>query len=172
LLRDSSSNDADLYIYGLQVEEGSYPTSYIPNHSGGSVTRGADDATASSVIDVDNDFTFYFESTLMAEGFTDLYFQNPSGFGYLSGYTIAGNNLRHRISSTNYGFAAPEGIFKYLIRKDSTNMKFYLNGVLEHTITPSITGTLDLNLLGGKVHKTLIFPTALSDADCITLTTL
>ena len=31
-----------VYLYGFQIESGSYVTSYIPNHSGGSVTRGAD----------------------------------------------------------------------------------------------------------------------------------
>jgi hypothetical protein len=41
-----SSNDADsCLIYGAQAEQGSYPTSYIPNHSGGTITRGADDQT-------------------------------------------------------------------------------------------------------------------------------
>ena len=158
------------YFYGLQLEEGSYPTSYIPTY-GVSQTRLKDNATASSVIDVDNDFTFYFESTLMAEGYGDKYFDTIGGFGYLSGYNIGNSNLRHRLGS-NYVFTAPEGIFKYLIRKDSTNMKFYLNGVLEYTITPSLTGTRDLNLLGGKVYKTLLFPTALSDEACIELTTI
>ena len=164
---------ADVSVYGFQIEkDASYPTSYIPNHSGtGSVTRGADSCLDSNVIDADNDFTFYFESTLMPENFTGKYFDNQSN-GYLSGYNIAGSNLRHRFSGTNYSFTAPEGVFKYLIRKDSTNMKLYLNGTLEYTITTLPTGTNDLELLGGKVHKTLLFPTALSDDECIELTTI
>ena len=165
-------SNGSYFVWGYQMEsDASYPTSYIPNHSGGSVTRGADDASNTNTIDSDNDFTFYFESTLIPENFGGKYFDNQSN-GYLSGYNIGGSNLRHRYSGTNYGFTAPEGVFKYLIRKDSTNMKFYLNGVLEYTITTLPTGTNDLELLGGKVHKTLLFPEALSDADCITLTTL
>jgi len=44
---------SSFYCYGFQCEEGSYPTSYIPNHSGGSVTREADtpsNASAASII--------------------------------------------------------------------------------------------------------------------------
>ena len=160
-----------IYLYGFQAEQdATYPTSYIPTY-GTSQTRLADDASNTNTIDADNDFTFYFESTLMPENFTGKYFDNQSN-GYLSGYNIAGSNLRHRYSGTNYTFTAPEGVFKYLIRKDSTNMKFYLNGVLEYTITTLPTGTGDLELLGGKVYKTLLFPTALSDDECIALTTI
>ena len=106
----------------------------------------------------------------MPKGFTNKYFNN-AGIGYLSGYAIQDLNLRHRYSGSNYTYELPEGVFKYLIRKDSTNMKLYLNGVLKYTITTLPTGTNDLELLGGKVHKTLLFPTALSDEACIELTT-
>ena len=160
------------YLKFAQLEQdATYPTSYIPTY-GTSQTRLEDLATASDLINADNDFTFYFESTLMDEGYTNKYFDNPAGFAYLSGYNVSSQNLRHRFSGTNYTFIASEGIFKYLIRKDSNNMKLYLNGTLEHTITTLPTGTGDLELLGGKVYKTLLFPTALSDSECIALTTI
>ena len=37
-----TGNGRGAYFYGAQLEEGSYPTSYIPNHSGSSVTRESD----------------------------------------------------------------------------------------------------------------------------------
>jgi hypothetical protein len=58
----TSNGDEYHYIYGAQFEQGSYPTSYIPNHSGGSVTRGADTCSktnASSLIGQSEGTIFY-----------------------------------------------------------------------------------------------------------------
>ena len=155
-------------IYGSQVEEGSYPTSYIPNHSGGSVTRGAEDATNTGTIDADNDFTLFLQTKGNADADLGVFF---SGFGYLD--TNSSAEIRFRYSSTNYvSNADPSVDFKFLLRKDGTNLKMYVNGTLEHTITTLPTGTQDINFEEGQHKQFLIFPEALSDADCISLTTL
>ena len=53
-----------VYVYGLQIEQGSYPTSYIPNHSGGSVTRGADLGSLSTLPEtLSTNYTIFGEIT-------------------------------------------------------------------------------------------------------------
>ena len=39
----NTTSTTSLYLWGAQVEQSSYATSYIPNHSGGSVTREVED---------------------------------------------------------------------------------------------------------------------------------
>ena len=155
------------YAYGLQTEDASYPTSYIPTY-GSSQTRAADLATNTGMIDADNDFTFYFECDKIPDA-AGQYIDFTGNLGYLSSYS--GSRIRWRYVGSNLSSPINEGVFKWLIRKDSVNIKMYLNGELKHTKEiPS--GLINLNLKGGSVHKTLYFPTALSDSECIALTTV
>ena len=67
-MRNSASDDADLYIYGLQVEEGSYATSYIPTY-GTSVTRNKDSAVNSPSFSFGSGaFTLFFEHEAIPTG--------------------------------------------------------------------------------------------------------
>ncbi len=72
---------------------------------------------------------------------------------------------------------------KAAIKYDGTNAKFFVNGSLIDTITPS-TPADDFNRIafdrgdgsqsfwGTPVHQTLVFDSALTDAECIALTTI
>ena len=62
--RQGSSTATDFEVWGGQVEQGSYPTSYIPNNGeSGGVTRSAETANGSGDADTFNDS----EGVLMAE---------------------------------------------------------------------------------------------------------
>ena len=69
IFRDSNDNDIDVLIYGAQLEQGSYPTSYIPNYgTAAGVTRSAETANGSGDASTFNDS----EGVLMFEGSTDI----------------------------------------------------------------------------------------------------
>ena len=59
----SNGTDINFYIYGVQLEEGSYPTSYIKSNSGGTTTRAAETANGAGDAATFSDS----EGVLMAE---------------------------------------------------------------------------------------------------------
>jgi len=158
----------DVELYGAQYERNDYATSYIPTY-GSSATRSADNAANTDTIDADNDFTLMIESRVGSESNTGKFFD---GLGYLNINDIG--NLRFRYNSTNYSESGDfTQTFKWLLRKNSTKMEIFLNGTkLSDSITILPTGSADINFENGYTKQFIVFPTALSDADCITLTTL
>jgi len=170
----------DFLVYGAQFEQASYPTSYIPNHSGGSVTRGADSALDFSSSVNNDSFTFFFEGSfsLADSAFYDMRVLTAGGnhIGYYKGF-VPIYNLGS--GQSFYGSSLAENTnHKVLFMYDGVNAKFYRNGSLYHSVAASGVGTFVDGLVyntdeeGLKIKQLLYFPTALSDADCITLTTL
>jgi len=166
---DRNNQGRNIEIWGAQVEQGSYPTSYIPNHSGGSVTREADDSTLSSIINGDAAFTFMIESGIQDYGSSVPKYFDAGALGYINHNTS--NILRYRFGGSNY-VQSISGLdsFKFLLRYDRSEIKVYFNGSLEHTISASLSGSIGLSLLGGLNKQVLLFPTDLPLNQCITLT--
>jgi hypothetical protein len=179
-----------IYAYGAQVEEGSYPTSYIPNHSGGSVTRGADSSNITSGLSIGNgsEFGLYYEIDVDAiprnssSPFIQIQFTTANGGVGIKGASDAIANYIDLYGTTDFSkyFSARSmgnGIIKFFINYSSGTGDFYLNGT---KYTGAISGSTSgceidsVYLLGSayklKAKQILIFPTALSDAECITLT--
>ena len=177
-----------VYLYGAQLEAGSYPTSYIPTY-GSSVTRSLDVSSlgglqTSSILNGT-------KGTLLFEGIKnrDWYFTNfvitaNSNVNQSLLIDNSGSAIRLRAwnaSSSQDAIvttsAVSNGTFKYLIRWDNGNLKVFINGVSAGTASINAYSYTTLNLKEGTwsnnlPKQLLLFPTALTDSECIALTTL
>ena len=187
-----TGNDGN-YLYGFQIEAGSYPTSYIPNHSGGSVTRGADDVNRLTGVGVTGDeFTIFLELDLSDTPLV----ANPGT--YFQTFD-ASNNSQQEFRFFNWAdeqvlvpYFRPDTTYpfgngsnpvrfdgKILFRSDgggSYTMFFGFNGSSTKEVRTGLTAyTLNkvdfVSQPKTNVKQLLIFNEALSDEDCTTLTT-
>jgi hypothetical protein len=173
-----------LYIFGHQQEEGSYPTSYIPNHSGGSVTRNFDYSIVES-LGYSSTCTLYYEFNITtgregASPFIEVGKDNSNKF-YIKGSSA--NNPQFQVQGNGIfgGDIIPtnevSGINKIAVQWSSGVGVAFSNGVKQSgTLTNSNTSqTIDfISAKGnGTSHHSkqlLFFPSALSDTDCEILT--
>ena len=189
LLRDSSGNDADLYIYGFQAEQdATYPTSYIPTY-GVSQTRLADAANNAVANTSGNYWTLFIDYANFnnggVSGDDSIIFKDSSNavifrLWGLNGFTIrsfSGDSNGRYYSSNQFGLEA-----KAIVRYDGTEIGLFLNGVKQTISSPSplesswnqLYKVDKLQAADNKYNfnQMLVFPTALSDEACIELTTI
>jgi hypothetical protein len=186
----TGDNTSGVLIYGLQLEEGFYPTSYIPTY-GTAATRGVDNLT-DNTLSIDG----LFGTT---EGSIFLEFTNPlptglqnnsfyfaglgggvSGFQRIRGYWQF--NFPGLTFSPNGNLGNVKGYSKILAKWSNGSVKLFTDGVENAAATytggdinmqgtaNNINGSYDFAAGDSQIKTILFSPEALSDTDCEILT--
>jgi hypothetical protein len=184
-------------VYGAQAEtNSSYPTSYIPTY-GTAVTRSADEVThltTTSLLSQTTNNTIYGEITNFKEQagnarFISLFnssFSNTDRILIYSSHTGSDYTLNAQYKTSGQsdvniaisGMSYNERV-KFAVVFDGTEMSLFVNGSLVGSSTIVAANNFyhydPTNIpddLGFRGHQVSLFPTALTDAECIALTTL
>jgi len=181
-----------LYIYGAQLEEGSYATSYIPT-SGSAVTRIKDITTQSvpTTLTSTTGGTLFFEMTSLSNELQLITLSDGTDTNRVQLYYIPTNQFKIFLAVGNIGLVntgviiTPTNNNKFAFKWSSSGTNLFINGVSVYSDTVSCvfpSGTLDqFNLMDalstqygllGKIPDIRIFDTALTDAELQALTTI
>ena len=182
----SPDTSQGILFYGAQQEAGSYPTSYIPTY-GSSVTRSRDFAEATFA---ENDIAPTGGTTLFIEFETSgevdttpntggFYLKNNAGtFGYWGmsfGYGDRIYSNYQNGSTIQWDGSTAQNTLCKVAFQFVNGGKSFLNGTTKATTSVDWStrplGQLELQY-GTKVKQAVLFPTILTDAECIALTTL
>ena len=190
----TANNDAEVYMCFAQIEEGSYPTSYIPTY-GTSQTRSVDDMNeqlsgltsleqGTFCIDFDRGLTTATTRDGSSDGF---FYRATSSFPSANAIEIAsepnGNvRLAIRTPVVFLGSVYQNNTlsrYKMLVKWNGSEVKAFVNGSQTYSsATKWGEMTSPLEYIGynadfrKSVNQLLTFPTALTDSECIALTTL
>ena len=184
-----------VYIYGAQLEEGSYATSYIPTY-GTAATRIADAASKSGISSLigQTEGTIFVEANLsniidptnlrgileINDGTTSNRFSIYRGANDLSLSVIV---FTAAAAVANIAASTISGQIKIAVAYNSSDVTVYINGSLigtDTSVTIPACSDLDLGIvttnttriLGDGINQALIFKTRLTNAELATLTTL
>jgi len=175
----SSTSTGSFKLYRSQLEQGSYPTSYIPTQ-GSTVTRTIDLASktglSSNLLSGKTQATIFLEfdyplATTSVDVFAITRSDSTNGRAYIWGSQIGfasnWNGTVQAISLTTTN--------KVIWRFNSlSNGSTFVAGVKGGGFTGTAYTNIDSFIFGGygilKVKKLQIFDTALSDTECISLT--
>jgi hypothetical protein len=188
----STSLTADFLAWGFQVEQSSYPTSYIPTTSA-SATRVADTYQKAGIGNTSTAGTLFYEfggyqpsipanaqyllQLFAGSSVGDAFFSDANSISIINqGANIEGRN--DGFSTTLFSFTPTSATVKVALRYNGTNVVAFVNGVKQTVYSDTAVGVknairVNNGEYGSQATKQLIFfPTALTDAECISLTTI
>ena len=181
----------NIYVWGAQLEEGSYATSYIPT-SGSTVTRNADVFTRTGIGSLINsaEGVLYVEIAALDDDQTGRKISLNDGTinnSVLIGYTSVSNEIKTKVNSggsstANMNFTATDilSYIKIAIKWKVNDFAMWVNGV-EVVTDNSGAAPIGLTKLSfdrgngaenfrGKVRNLQVYKTALSDTQLDDLT--
>jgi hypothetical protein len=185
-------SDGDISITAIQVEAGSYPTSYIPTNSA-AVTRNADSCVLTGVADLigDSEGTLYFEGDFKPESsnpriaISDNTLNNRVEFGLnnngnTQAVVIVGGVVQ--FNEFDVGILESGQNAKLAFAYESNRFKVYVNGTEVFSDLSGTTFSADTlthlyfargdgaTPFYGDVKQLTVFPTALTDTQLENLT--
>ena len=187
-----AANGKNIYIYGAQLEAGSYATSYIPTY-GTSVTRNAESTEKTSISDLlgQTEGTLFLEASALSDDNTNRVISLSDGTSsnrVLLLYQATSNTIRGQFSVSGQSSIVIDGTFdttqnrKMAFAYDNTSITLYVDGSEVNTISTGYTFTATLddlkfdNIAGGNffgnVKQLSLFKARLSNAELAELTTL
>lgn len=188
----SASENWDFLMYGAQVESGSYPTSYIPTY-GTSQTRSIDDCkeyNVESLLGTDSGTIFVDFEIFNTDNFGGIVeiINDSNTTQRLLIWVDSGQDLELNISSGIGGQSIEVsdisiGRHKAAFTYSANEIGYFVDGVKIGTATPTLQAFAfsrydmrnsqgGVNIQKKYINQTMAFPTALTDSECIALTTL
>ena len=188
----ATAGQADVYVYGAQVEQGSYPTSYIPTY-GSSVTRSADAAQITSATNQigQSEGTLFIElGNMNTNADDDVWIELSDGTtnNRILIYADATGDIRNQIKAsgsisslinTNVTLASNQ---KIAITYAANEAKVFINGVqyggTDTSVVVPATSQINLsnftNIIAQSrtLKQALVFKTRLSNEELAALTTI
>ena len=180
-----------LYLYGVQTEQGSYPTSYIVSNSGSTTTRLAETCNNAGNSDIipSDEGVLYAEISALADDLTQRHIAISDGSDsdvVRINYHTTSNSIRGQVraggsieASLTHIVPDIKDFHKVAISYKENDVKLYVDGVLILTETsasmPTGLGKLafdngnSINPFYGKTRMVAVFPYLSNDElECLT----